>query len=193
MSKQDLHQRVLEQCGISYEESQRALTLKPSLFDRLGTDGIRQLSTLFYDRVFADTLAAPWFVHIFASSTKHGAIDNQYRFLVQTFGGPDLYRQVKGRYTRLVGRHAAFVTSIDHEAAVSRWMYHMVAAMHEHDVLRQDEEALEALEKYFRFTAHYIVVASEFMRPDQVRTIRERIARSAIVDADATKAALILL
>jgi truncated hemoglobin YjbI len=112
---------------------------------------------------------------------------------VQTFGGPDLYRQVKGRYTRLVGRHAAFVTSIDHEAAVSRWMYHMVAAMHEHDVLRQDEEALEALEKYFRFTAHYIVVASEFMRPDQVRTIRERIARSAIVDADATKAALILL
>ena len=45
--------------------------------------------------------------------------------------------------------------------------------MHEHDVLRLDEEALEALEKYFRFTAHYIVVASEFMRPDQVSTVQE--------------------
>jgi hemoglobin len=168
MSKYDIHQKVWEQCGISYEESQRAIALEPSLFDRLGTDGIRRLSALFYEHVFNDRVAAPWFVNIFASSTKQGAIDNQYRFLVQTFGGPDLYRQVKGKYTRLVGRHAAF-TTINHDAA-SRWMQHMTDAMKEHEVLSKDEEALNALEKYFRFTAHYIVVASEFMRPDQVRS-----------------------
>jgi truncated hemoglobin YjbI len=166
MSKYDMHQKVWEQCGVSYEDSQRALALEPSLFDRLGTDGIRRLSVLFYERVYNDRIAAPWFVNIFASSTKQGAIDNQYRFLVQTFGGPDLYRQVKGKYTRLVGRHAAF-TTINH-AAASRWMHHMRDAMKEHEVLNKDEEALDALEKYFRFTAHYIVVASEFMRPDQV-------------------------
>ena len=45
----------------------------------------------------------------------------------------------------------------------------MEAAMEEHPVLTKDDEARKALSKYFRYTAHYIVVASQFMRPDQVR------------------------
>jgi hypothetical protein len=44
----------------------------------------------------------------------------------------------------------------------------MHAAIEEHDQLQDDAEAREALQKYFLYTAHYIVVASEFMRPDQV-------------------------
>jgi len=77
-----------------------------------------------------------------------------------------LYRQKKGKYTRLVGRHANY--NIGNRAA-DRWVEHMEAAMEEHPVLTKDDEARKALSKYFRYTAHYIVVASQFMRPDQVR------------------------
>lgn len=166
MSKFELRKAAAERAGVSYEESLVATTLEsPSMYERLGHDeGCRRLSQLFYDRVFADH-ATPWFISIFSSSTKHEAIENQYKFLVQTFGGPDLYRQAKGKYTRLVGRHANYV--IGHNAA-DRWVHHMVAAIQEHESLRDDTEAKQALEHYFRYTAHYIVVASEFMRPDQV-------------------------
>jgi hypothetical protein len=45
----------------------------------------------------------------------------------------------------------------------------MEAAIREHSKLINDGEAKQALVKYFRYTAHYIVAASDFMRPDQVR------------------------
>jgi len=44
----------------------------------------------------------------------------------------------------------------------------MVAAIEAHDALKDDAEAKEHLKKYFTYTAHYIVAAMEYMRPDQV-------------------------
>jgi truncated hemoglobin YjbI len=135
------------------------------IFERIGLEeGCRQLSQLFYDRVFADR-DNPWFLHIFASSTKSEAIDNQYRFFVQSFGGPALYQQKKGKYTRLVGRHANYFINVK---AAQRWTEHMLLALEDHSFLKHDEEAKELLRKYFLYTAHYIVVASEYMRPDQL-------------------------
>jgi truncated hemoglobin YjbI len=164
MSKLALQKRAEESSGVSYQESAVALQLEPSLYDRIGSEGFYQLSTLFYNRVFADATNA-WFINIFASSTKQEAIDNQYRFLVQTFGGPDLYKTKKGKYTRLVGRHANYNIGV---RAAERWMQHMVAALDElFD--NNDKEVKHALQNYFQYTAHYIVVASEYMRPDQVR------------------------
>jgi len=123
-----------------------------------------KLSQLFYDRVFDDT--EQWFLNIFSSSTKQEAVENQYRFFVQTFGGPDLYRQKKGKYTRLAGRHANYPIGTN---AANRWVEHMVLAIEDHDALKDDEEARKHLVNYFRYTAHYIVAAMEYMRPDQVR------------------------
>lgn len=166
MSKLELQKRTYEISGISYEESQFVLKLEPSMYKRIGEmNGFELLSTLFYNHVFNDTDQA--FRSIFASSTKNEAIDNQYKFFVQTFGGPDLYQQKKGsKYTRLVGRHANY--NITHKAA-DRWIYHMKNAMQEHPQLQNDDsEAKELLMKYFQYTAHYIVVASEYMRPDQL-------------------------
>jgi truncated hemoglobin YjbI len=121
MSKFELQEQALLKSGVSFVESQEAIHLRPSLFERLGEDGFEELSTLFYDRVFADK-GDVWFLNIFSSSTKSEAIDNQvsfwsflvelndeprkhvahtarflffhpqYRFFAQTFGGPDLYR-----------------------------------------------------------------------------------------------------
>lgn len=163
MSKLELQTAAHERSGVSHAESLMAIEeLKPTIYDRIGEDGFRELSQTFYDRVFADKEAV-WFLNIFSSSTKAEAVDNQYRFFVQTFGGPDLYRQKKGKYTRLVGRHANYNIG---GMAADRWVEHMQAAMK--DVASMDEEARAALYKYFRYTAHYIVAASEYMRPDQV-------------------------
>ena len=212
MSKFELRDRAYKAGGITYEESLKASRLVPSLYERLGKEsGMEELSRLFYDRVFDDT-ENDWFVSIFASSTKAEAIDNQYRFFVQTFGGPDLYRQKgKGRFTRLSGRHANY--PIGHRAA-ERWVMHMEHAMGDHpnlnpkfskqnsspdksnenrnlqnavkletasalkgeDEPKDDEarllmmidETKDAMMCYFRYTAHYIVVASEYMRDDQL-------------------------
>lgn len=162
MSKFDLQKRTHEHSGVSYEESLEAQQLSPSVYERIGENGIRQLSESFYERVFADK-ETPWFLNIFASSNKKEAVENQYRFLVQTFGGPPLYREKKGKYTRLVGRHANYNIGIK---AAKRWIEHMNETLD--DKLADDEETRLALRKYFAYTGHYIVVASEYMRPDQV-------------------------
>ena len=173
MSKFVLRDRTQEASGVSHEEMEAALKLTPNIYERLGKEeGIEELSTLFYNRVFDSETKkeAPWFYNIFASSTKTEAIENQYRFFVQTFGGPDLYAQKKGKYTRLVGRHANY--PIGHGAA-TLWVKHMMCALHEHSQIKMVEEevrkqTLLALQKYFTYQAHYIVVASEYMRPDQL-------------------------
>jgi truncated hemoglobin YjbI len=169
MSKYEIQQRVEDVSCVSYEQSCQAIQLSdPSMLERVGgIPGFKRLSELFYDRVFADE-QHPWFRSIFASSTKEEAIENQYTYLVQTFGGPKLYseQRKKGKYVRLVGRHAAYPIGTD---AAERWMHHMTLALHEHPVLCQDREDQEVLLLFFRYTAYYIVVASEFMRTDQVR------------------------
>jgi truncated hemoglobin YjbI len=164
MSKFEIQREALRLSGVSVEESELAVNLEPSLYERLGEDGFVQLSTLFYERVFADK-ESRWFLSIFSSSTQREAVDNQYRFFVQTFGGPALYKEKKGKYTRLVGRHANY--RIGTEAA-ERWVDHMDQALAEHPILGEDDAARGALGKYFRYTAHYIVAASQFMRPDQL-------------------------
>mmetsp|Transcript_16151 Transcript_16151/g.28211 ORF Transcript_16151/g.28211 Transcript_16151/m.28211 type:complete len:177 (+) Transcript_16151:36-566(+) len=164
MSKYELQDAAKRSSGVSYEESENALRLEPSLFQRIGEEGFLELSTLFYDLVFDDT-EHQWFLNIFSSSTKREAIDNQFRFFVQTFGGPSLYREKKGKYTRLVGRHANY--NIGARAA-EHWVQHMKEALKTHSKLSKDEEARIALERYFSYTAHYIVAASQFMRPDQL-------------------------
>lgn len=171
MSKLVLQKRVYQTSGVSHEDAQRVFELEESVFDRLGFNGLRRLSELFYDAVYREE---PWFLNIFSSSTRQEAIENFFCFLVQTFGGPDLYRQRKGsKYTRLSGRHAAYNIGV---RAAERWVQIMVDAMDKHEVLARDDKTREALTLYFRYQAHYIVVASEYMRPDQVRARRQQSA-----------------
>ena len=176
MSKYDLRSKTHSLSGVTHEQSLLASTaLVPPLYERIGgVDGFFALSSLFYARVFADR-AEPWFLGVFASSTSAEAVDNQHRFLVQAFGGPQLYREKKGKYTRLVGRHANYKIGC---RAAERWMYHMELAIDEHEALRGDEEARDYLKMYFRFTAFYIVVASEYMKDDQLSPPAQLIRKS---------------
>ena len=84
MSKFELQKQAFEASGVNFEESQEAVQLQPSLFDRFGEDGFKELSTLFYDRVFQDK-GEVWFLNIFASSSKAEAIENQVRLRTITF------------------------------------------------------------------------------------------------------------
>lgn len=43
----------------------------------------------------------------------------------------------------------------------------MEKALEDHEVLSTDDEARIKLFKYFTYTAHYIVAASIYMKPDQ--------------------------
>lgn len=98
MSKYELREKAFLNSGVKYSES---LT-DQSIYERIGKEeGFRELSTLFYDHIFSDkSTDSAWFLNIFSSSSKEEAIDNQYRFFVQTFGGPELYKEKKGKYTR---------------------------------------------------------------------------------------------
>jgi len=216
MSKKELQHNAYQASGVSYEESLKVTRLVPCLYERLGQElGCKKLSQLFYERVFNDKDNL-WFLNIFVSSTKREAIDNQYRFFVQIFGGPSLYKEKKGKYTRLAGRHANYPIGCN---AANQWIKHMDRAIDEHPNLnnilnnnnnnnndrdgddnyyedededdnnndnsknRIDEndnnendrmneedrnETKEALRLYFRYTAHYIVAASVYMRDDQL-------------------------
>lgn len=165
MTKQSLQAAAELASGISYADSLLATSMCPSLLERVGgEEGFLKLSELFYDRVFDDK-DNQWFLNIFSSSTRKEAVDNQYRFLVQTFGGNDLYRQKKGKYTRLVGRHANYNLST---RAATQWIKYMDQAVNEHSKLKSDEQARTNLMNYMKYTAHYIVAAIEYMRPDQL-------------------------
>lgn len=168
MSKHELRAVAAKLSGVTYDESLLASTaLTPPLLERIGgPNGFHTLSTLFYNNVFSDA-ANPWFLGIFATSTKDEAIDNQFRFLVQTFGGEALYSAKKGgKYgVRLVGRHANYAIG---PRAAERWVEHMDCAIDEHEALKGDEEARRYLKMYFRYTAYYIVAAKEYMRDDQL-------------------------
>jgi len=84
---------------------------------------------------------------------------------VQTFGGPPLYKEKKGKFTRLAGRHANYPIGTQ---AADRWVDHMESVIDENEALASDEEAKRCLKLYFRYTAHYIVAACVYMRPDQL-------------------------
>jgi len=163
MSKYELREKAFLNSGVRYSES---LT-DQSIYERIGKEeGFRELSTLFYDHIFSDkSTDSAWFLNIFSSSSKEEAIDNQYRFFVQTFGGPELYKEKKGKYTRLVGRHANYKIGTN---AANKWIEHMDYALDQHVKLSEDREAKDILKKYFRFTAHYIVAGMEYMRDDQL-------------------------
>jgi truncated hemoglobin YjbI len=108
------------------------------LFDYLKSDGIRQLSTDFYTRVYDDE-DAPWFRDMFKRrASLQQSIDRQVDFFIQMWGGPKVYtasnKQHCLRY--IVSDHAGAKMFAKHdlsrerapgitdEGAV-RWLFHM--------------------------------------------------------------------
>jgi len=94
-----------------------------NLYEKLGEKKFVELSTAFYEKVYNDTDES--FRILFAGSKKEEAIQNQYEFFIQRFGGPNLYSERKG-HPALRFRHVNFQITKQH---ADRWLALMKQAL----------------------------------------------------------------
>jgi len=123
-----------------------------NLYERLGRDVFVQLSTEFYNRIYADT-EKPEFLQNFLGRDKNDAIRNQYEFFIQRMGGPPLFSQRRG-HPALIGRHIQFDMRKEH---ADRWMYHMentLNVLENKQVL--DLDSKQRMLNYFKHTAYFL-------------------------------------
>lgn len=117
-----------------------------NLYEQIGLEKFKQLSREFYTRVYSDK--DPEFRGMFPDDMEM-AIQNQYEFFVQRFGGPPLYSMRKG-HPALRARHARF--SITRKLA-ERWLGYMRAAM---VAVGIPEEARALMDAFFTDAAYFM-------------------------------------
>ena len=154
-----LHDMAAEKSGVSRERGEAAGKMQPSIFERHGEAFFKALACEFYERVYADAV----FRQLFANTTREAAIRNQWEMLSQTFGDERRLYEVRKGHLALIGRHAPY--PIDEEAG-KVWLKHMDSSLKK---LRADglgdDETVDKLVDYFRFTASYVVVGKDWMNP----------------------------
>jgi tellurite resistance-related uncharacterized protein/truncated hemoglobin YjbI len=114
-----------------------------ALYQHLGKTGIREISTEFYGRVYADDVDGGWFRDMFKRrATMAQSIDRQAAFFCQMWGAPSKpYTASNKRHClrALVGDHAGAKMFVMHEESrkhgditpegAARWWFHMDAAL----------------------------------------------------------------
>lgn len=153
LGMQQLRANAEAKSGVPYTAVEIARS--SGLFERLGIGTFRRLSERFYDNVFSDEQLR----FLFANTTREHAIQNQYEFLVQEFGGPQLYTQRKG-HTAILGRHAPYPFS---HSDADRWLAHMNEAIG--FVQEIDPDSKQKLRLYFQHMASFIVYGKELVNP----------------------------
>lgn len=118
-----------------------------NIFEKLGLEKLQELSTEFYRRVQADD--DPEFKAIFDRNLDE-AVQNQFEFFAQRFGGPNLYTQRKG-HPALRMRHAHFKIT---KRAAERWVMHMREAM---AAVAIPEDIRARMDEFFVSTAEFLV------------------------------------
>lgn len=124
--------------------------LDTHVYALIGDEGFRRLVAAFYRRVPADDILSPMY-------PKHdltGAEERLRGFLIQRFGGPDLYSQQRG-HPRLRMRHGPF--KIDRRGR-DRWVELMEAALMEAEL---PDEAIPPLRKFFHDAATFMINADQ--------------------------------
>ena len=111
-----------------------------TLYDEVGgRDGLRRLSTAFYDRVLADELLAPVFASFTAAHLEHVAV-----WLAEVLGGPAEFTASLGGHQALLRSHLGLGIRDDHRA---RWLALMADAIDE--VVPGRPELRQSLMDYF--------------------------------------------
>lgn len=107
-----------------------------SVFDEIGgAAAVKVAVTVFYNRVTADELLAPWFAHIDVERLKA----HQRAFLTAALGGPDVFlgRSMEAAHLPLAITDEAFDRVAEHLAA--SLLDVGVAADHVHEVIDRIE------------------------------------------------------
>lgn len=113
-----------------------------SLYDDVGgIDGLRKLSTDFYDRVLADEVLAPVFAHFTPTHVDHVAI-----WLAEVFGGPEEFTTRLGGHQALLRSHLGLAIRDEHR---ERWLQLMSASID--SVLPGNPDLAASLMDYFRW------------------------------------------
>lgn len=111
-----------------------------TLYDDLGgLDGLRRLSSAFYDRVLADEVLAPVFASFTVTHVDHVAV-----WLAEVFGGPADYTAKLGGHQSLLHSHLGLSIRDEHR---ERWLELMAEAVD--DVLPGRAALKAALMDYF--------------------------------------------
>jgi hemoglobin len=116
------------------------------MYDEVGEALFADLVSQFYARVSVDPILAP----MYPKEDMKGAAERLKMFLIQYWGGPTTYTEVRG-HPRLRMRHAGF--HID-EAARDAWLGCMKAAV---EGVEMDQELREQLWEYLQMAAHALV------------------------------------
>jgi hemoglobin len=118
-----------------------------SLYQRIGgEETFEQLVSHFYALVSQDPILRP----MYPEDDLHGAAERLMLFLMQYWGGPHTYSELRG-HPRLRMRHAQF--PID-SAARDAWLSHMRSAVLGLEI---DESDREELWNYLEMAAHSLV------------------------------------
>ena len=120
--------------------------LDTQVYGLIGEVGFRRLVAAFYRRVATDDVLSPMYPKL----DMAGAEERLRGFLIQRFGGPDLYSQQRG-HPRLRMRHGPF--KID-RAGRDRWVELMEAALAEAEL---PAEAVPPLRKFFHDAATFMI------------------------------------
>ena len=120
--------------------------LDTQIYEVIGEEGFRRLVAAFYRRVPGDDILGP----LYPPHDMAGAEQRLREFLIQRFGGPDLYSQQRG-HPRLRMRHAGF--KID-RAARDRWVELMEQSLAE---AKLPPEAERPLRQFFEDAATFMI------------------------------------
>jgi hemoglobin len=120
--------------------------LDTQVYPLIGEDGFHRLVAAFYRQVPGDDILGP----LYPKHDLPGAEARLRGFLIQRFGGPDLYSQQRG-HPRLRMRHAPFV--IDQKGR-DRWVELMERALAETKLPQEAERLLRA---FFNDAATFMI------------------------------------
>lgn len=113
-----------------------------SLYDDVGgIDGLRKLSTDFYDRVLADAVLAEMFAHFTPTHLDHVAV-----WLAEVFGGPEEFTDRLGGHQALLRSHLGLAIGDEHR---ERWLQLMSDAID--SVYPGQPELAATMMDYFRW------------------------------------------
>jgi hemoglobin len=126
------------------------MTTEANVFQLLGEAGFAALVRRFYQRVKSDDLLGA----LYPQDDFEAAELRLRDFLIQRFGGPGRYSEMRG-HPRLRRRHAPFAVDL---AARNRWMQLMEQAMAESKL---PAEVAGLLHKYFSDTATFMINRDE--------------------------------
>lgn len=119
------------------------------IYGRLGSEAFWKIARAFYARIDNDELLRPMF-----PADLQEPIRNQAEFLIQYFGGPEIYNARKG-HPRLRMRHAPFSIGL---AERNAWVAAMAGALEDAQIPQPDRSVMT---KYFASTATFLMNRDE--------------------------------